>query len=473
MKRNVLIGMLMLTIASLLMCFPAGPALSAEGEISYIIKLKEPPSDALSLFEEASSLQEICGSLGLYTLRDPDDLEYLRENGLLEYAEPDYEVTLFAQEDVNGSVDLWHLEMLGSSEVTEFGCFGQWIRVGIIDSGAINHADLEGNLLPGYNYLTDSEDVTDNIGHGTFVAGLIAALDNGQGVTGIAPHAKIVPLKCFDANETTRVSTICRAIYDAVDTYGCDLINMSFGVKSYSQTLESAINHAYDNGVISVASVGNLGNTEIYYPAAFSNVIGVGAVDSQSELASFSQTNSSVFVVAPGKAVYSTNYTGGYATKNGTSFSAPLVAGCIARLLNVDPALTPQTVADALAACAADLGDAGYDTSYGYGMVSLPDTIQYLLEDQPYFLAPFLVNGEDLQIKFINFTEETFTGQCYFQEFNNGLMVDITFCDIVLEPGGVFETSFPRSQYSVKCCVWRSLSDISAITNYRECEGTS
>ena len=122
---------------------------------------------------------------------------------------------------------------------------------------------------------------------------------------GISHKSKIIPLKCFDKNTDTYIDDIIPAIYDAVDIYKCDVINMSFGITSNSQKLEKVVTYALTNNVIVVASVGNQGCETLYYPAAYEGVIGVGSINNNSEVSTFSQYNTSVDVVAPGEALES------------------------------------------------------------------------------------------------------------------------------------------------------------------------
>lgn len=476
--KNRSLRMVFAMLICLLFSFPAAAFDAAPAsDTGYIVQLTEPLPSLLSLSEQKALLEEIYSPLGLYTVQDPAYVEMLQAEGLIVYAEPDYEVELFTTETTvsmeDTSLDLWHLDMLGTSHADELGCFGQGVCVAVIDSGVQSHPDLTGNLLPGYNYITDTTDVTDNIGHGTFVAGLIAAEDNGMGVTGVAPAAKVLPLKCFDTNVTTRVSMICRAIYAAVDEYDCQILNMSFGVKKHSETFETAIQYAADQGIILVSSAGNLGTSELYYPAAFDSVIGVGAVDAQSVAASFSQRNESVMVVAPGKAVYSTNNSGDYSAKNGTSFAAPLVSASVARLLNIKDTLTPHTAMQSLTANAVDLGDEGYDTTYGFGLVSLPAACTYLLGDTPLFLSPIHSSAHSIQFTVLNNQSEQFLGQCFFTEYKNDFMQDLFWQDLKLEPTGTVTITYPLTENTVKIFLWRNHSDISVITPYRECEGSS
>ena len=292
-----------------------------------------------------------------------------------DYCEPDYVVELF---DAN-LAEYYPTASIDFSYGDRLGFCGQGITVGVIDSGAYSHSELFGNLLQGHNYIDDTEDTTDFLGHGTFVSGLIAAQKNNVGIIGTAYRASVVPLKCFDTGVTTHVSMVCAAIYAAVDVYHCQIINMSFGLKEYSNKLKAAIDYADDNGVLLVASVGNAGDDTVYYPAAFENVIGVGAIDQDGKLASFSQYNESVFLVAPGVGITGADTADGYTTKSGTSFSTPIVAGIAARIMCADRSLSNTELMDALSGGAIDLGEEGRDDFYGYGCVSLTRSLNLVL----------------------------------------------------------------------------------------------
>lgn len=424
------------------------------------------------MFRADSPVQPIHAEQDVYLVTDPAMLELLQEEGLITWAEPDREVTLFTEPDAEETEEasLWHLDLLDLDGAEQLGCCGQEIWVGVIDSGVNAHRELVHALLPGYDFLHETEDVTDNIGHGTFVSGLIAAAEDGSGITGAAPEAKIVPLKAFDEGETTRVSDICKAIYSAVDTYGCRVLNMSFGVKTNSTALATAITYAQDRNVICVASVGNLGNGTLYYPAALAGVIGVGAVDEDSAIASFSQRNESVFVMAPGKAVTSTAADGDYTVKSGTSFSAPLVTGVVARLLCADESLTGQQVQHLLAASAVDLGEPGYDVLYGYGRVCVTDAMTLLLADTPYFISPFLIRDGQYQVTVLNNTEEVLQAQCLFTQYRNEIMEDLAWQDLLLEPGTTAVAVCPWKEHTIKAFLWPNYTDLTPLARDRECE---
>ena len=311
--------------------------------------------------------------------------EYLNSE-LAEYIEPDYEVKLFGypsdelyseqQKMVNAEV-AWSLET-----------YGNGVKIAVIDSGCYIHDDIRGNLIEGYNYIDNNVNTSDNIGHGTHVAGIIAAgMDNG-GIVGFAPKANIIPLKCFDPGDSATVSRIARAIYDAVDVYNCKVINMSLGTKDNSETLKNAVNYACEKGVVLVASVGNDGASQKYYPAAYDNVIGVGSVDENKEKSLFSQYNDSVFVVAPGENIKSLWANNGYNSLGGTSQAASLVTGLAAIALSCNKDITPEYIKDLLIGTSDDLGTAGYDTFFGYGLVNTENFIEKLLENSEYYISP-------------------------------------------------------------------------------------
>jgi thermitase len=150
----------------------------------------------------------------------------------------------------------------------------------------------------------------------------------------VAPSAKIMPLKAFNANGTSNEADIIRAIYYAADN-GATVINMSFGLPAISDALMKAINYATRKGVVCVASVGNDGKTTLLYPAAFGNVIGVASVDAQNQTSVFSNRGPDmVTVAAPGESLVTTYPGNHYASVSGTSFSAALVSGAANVLLN-------------------------------------------------------------------------------------------------------------------------------------------
>jgi subtilisin family serine protease len=285
----------------------------------------------------------------------------------------------------------WGNDMVKAPEVWNQGFAGQGITVAVIDSGVdIFHPDLDNNIwynsgeifgdgidndangyvddIAGWNFGANSSNVLDGNGHGTHVAGTIAAEFNDFGMTGIAPFAKIMPLKIGDADAQGRLvnaGNLAEAIIYAVDN-GANVINMSLGWEP-SQQLVNALAYAASRDVITVSASGNQGLAAPGAPATFATHFGlsVGAVDQYGWLANFSNwagNNAQMHhVVAPGMDVVSTIPGGYYDFKDGTSMAAPHVAGVVALMLSANPYLTHDQVRFGITASATDF------SFYGYG----------------------------------------------------------------------------------------------------------
>lgn len=342
-------------LAVLLTLSPKGAAGAAGPD--YIIKYK----DSCAWLMEAGAPFEVVSEA---------EMKRLRTLGMLEWYEPDGEAILM--DDLFDADTQWNLSMIGAQTSFERGCLGRGVRVGVLDSGVNPHADFENRLVAGRNYMLDAgdpDDTADTYGHGTRVAGMIAAVGE-TGYIGVAPGAELVPLKITDG-KSVKISAVCRAIYGGIDDYGCRVLNLSLGVLTEYEALKEAVDYAEEQGVVIVSAAGNGGTTALYYPAAYESVIGVGAVDRKGEMYVRSNRNESVWITAPGVDVRTTAAPGGYTTATGTSFAVPQAAGAAAVLLGVDPTASPAEIRGLLAQTAADRGAAGYDTSYGYGILDL------------------------------------------------------------------------------------------------------
>ena len=308
-----------------------------------------------------------------------DEMQRLDHAGLLEWYEPDGEMTLLDEPAAPlYTEDKWDLALIRADDAFENNYLGQNVRVGIVDSGINPHEDIAGHLLEGCSYIEgDNPDNTvDNYGHGTYVAGLVSGYGK-NGYIGVAPEADIIPLKITDGKGVT-VSAVCRAIYGGINDYNCDILNLSLGINTESKSLKEAVEYAWKKEVVIVSAVGNNGNTAKLYPAAYDTVIGVGAVDSGGTWFYHSNYNDSVFVTAPGVNVKTVGKYGGYELRSGTSFSAPYVTAAAAVMLSIDDTLTPSDIMEILAVTAADKGDRGYDEYYGAGILNLGGCVRYL-----------------------------------------------------------------------------------------------
>lgn len=211
------------------------------------------------------------------------------------------------------------------------------IKIAIIDSGVSATEDIsiaerkcfvdgEENISPLW------EDVT---GHGTAIAGMIAAKDNNIGITGVLPGYPIYSLRVLDENNSASISQVVAAIYWAIDN-DVDILNMSFGTVFDSKILKQAIDDAYDAGIVMVAAAGNDSTEAVQYPAAYPEVIAVGGSNSHGELSEFSSAGTELEIVAPGESVVSTGLLDGMAGISGTSIATAQVTAALAQLWNQD-----------------------------------------------------------------------------------------------------------------------------------------
>jgi len=379
----MLIILLMISLVSglFLISAPAADETAADST-GYIVKLKDAADETAVLF----SAEETEDAHGLLYVASEAELQRLIDSGSVLSYEPNYTVKLFGTVNDEYYVKQWNLRDIDVEAAWDAGLYGAGVTVAVIDSGInAQHEDFAGvNILDGINVIDGSSDTADELGHGTFVTGIIAAARNNRiGIAGIADQVSILPIKCFSDKDEASILDICRGIYAAVDDYDCDVICLSLGTDYNSFNLEDAVNYAAENDVIVVAAVGNEGSDKLYYPAAYDSVIGTGAYDSTGLYSSFTQFNESVFVSAPGSKIYST-YSGSpsaYAEADGTSFSAPQVAALAAVALSYDPGLTVDEFKSLLMNTSRDAGDEGYDMEYGWGKIDFGTFTAVLMEN--------------------------------------------------------------------------------------------
>jgi subtilisin family serine protease len=206
------------------------------------------------------------------------------------------------------------------------------VRVAILDSGIDKqHEDLVGRVVKEYNAINPKEEVKDIYGHGTAVAGIIAANNNTRGILGIVPNSDIYSIKVLSDNGKGNIQALTRGIDWAIDNK-VDLINISFGMPNDKSELREAINKAVEAGIIIVASAGNKYGLKSDYPARYDNVISVNAVSPELKIASFSAKGKIDFV-GPGVDIITTITGNNYGVVKGTSIATAHVTGTIAYLL--------------------------------------------------------------------------------------------------------------------------------------------
>ena len=244
---------------------------------------------------------------------------------------------------------------------------GKNVKVAVIDSGIGPHEDI--NIKGGVSFVDYTSSYFDDNGHGTHVAGTIAACDNKLGVVGVAPGVELYAVKVLDQYGGGSYSGIIAALEWAIDNK-MDIINLSLGGTEYLQTLQESIQQAIDAGITIVAAAGNMGpgSDTILYPAKFPSVVAVGAIDENLELAPFSSTGPELNIMAPGTMVLSTNIDGQYATMSGTSMAAPHVTGALAALKGKNKKDSSAVLKEMLYETATPFGS---PTNYGHGLLNL------------------------------------------------------------------------------------------------------
>ncbi|MGB2808387.1 MAG: S8 family serine peptidase, partial [Sedimentisphaerales bacterium] len=309
-------------------------------------------------------------------------IDALKKNPNVRYVELDGQVYALVEELENS----WGVEHIGAGDVHASN-MGSGVKVAIIDTGIdYTHEDLDYNYKGGIDIGDVDGDPMDDsaiAGHGTHVAGIVAAQANGIGVIGVAPEAHLYAVKVFDSDGIAYDSDVIAGIEwcivgpdgepDTGDELGIQVINMSIGRSGSSESLKDACDVAYAAEVVLVAAAGNNGNPpgkgdNIIYPAAYDSVIAVAATNQDDERARWSSTGPDLELAAPGVSIYSTYIGGGYATMSGTSMASPHVAG-VAALVIASGTSGVVEVRAKLQDTADDLGEAGWDSKYGYGLV--------------------------------------------------------------------------------------------------------
>lgn len=230
---------------------------------------------------------------------------------------------------------------------------GEELRIALIDTGITREAVNAERILPGWNYCNNSDDTEDTIGHGTSLAGMILGSDKA-GLTGGAPDAYVVPFVCQMQNadgtvEKMEPQGLAQVIRDAIDAYECRIINISAGVKTDYQELREAVEYASEKGVLIVSCAGNEGNSDIYYPGGYEEVLCVGSANKElTGRASFSQDNDSVDLLAPGEKLPVVTMKGNVMEVSGTSYSAAHVTAVAATLWQKQPESTPKQIVEQL-----------------------------------------------------------------------------------------------------------------------------
>lgn len=279
----------------------------------------------------------------------------------------------------------WSFQAIEPTVMWNEGYSGRGVKVAVIDTGIYPHPEL--TIAGGFSSMDYTNDYTDDNGHGTHVAGIIAAKSNDIGMAGIAPDVQLYAVKAMDQEGEGSLQNILEGIDWSIQNK-MDIINLSLGTDTHSESLQQMVDRAYAEGITVVGSAGNsqtikdendnvvyvpIDTYTINYPAKYDSVIAVAAVDANNVRGAFSSVGAEVEIAAPGVNVYSTYVNNGtpvYATSSGTSQAAPHVSGMIALLKQKNPGMTNVQLREEIRKYAMDLGSAGRDTEYGYGSVT-------------------------------------------------------------------------------------------------------
>lgn len=245
---------------------------------------------------------------------------------------------------------------------------GAGIKVAVIDTGIDNlHHDIRPNFAGGVSFVP-GESFTDGNGHGTHVAGIIGARQNGSGVVGVAPNCSLYSVKALDRTGSGQYSWIISAILWCVRN-GMDVINMSLGGNGHVQALQNACDYAFQRNCLIVGAAGNNASQPVIYPARYDSVVCVSAVDSAGNIASFSARGEQVDLCAPGVQILSTLPGNRYGKLSGTSMAAPHVSGTAALAFSSHRFTRAETIRKIMEQSADNMGVPGRDDLYGFGLV--------------------------------------------------------------------------------------------------------
>ena len=349
-------------------------------------------SDKVKEYQNMADVESVAPNYIAYALTAP--------------ADPYYRFQWNLDTPTNGGIHMenaWNISTGNSSVIVAVVDTG----IAYENNGAFCQApDLsQTNFVPGWDFVNNTAHANDDDGHGTHVAGTLAqSTNNGQGLAGIAFNTTLMPVKVLDSTGSGSYTNVANGIYYAAD-HGAKVINLSLGGSAPDTTLEDAVKYAYNKGVTVVAACGNEGAGSCLYPAAYDNyVISVGATRFDQTKTGYSNYGPNLDVMAPGgdmtvdqngdgynDGIFQETFNGpantcnnfGYWLFSGTSMATPHVAGTAALLLANGNATTPDQIKTALETTALDLGSAGRDDNYGWGLIDAAKALAWKNNPNP------------------------------------------------------------------------------------------
>jgi serine protease len=394
MKRNKIVpfklNLLTLGVSSLLLCASVNANNLLLEKKRYIVTLKSDSASLALPTTQQSNMNTLAASVGSTVIKSlesinamsieltPIQFKALKSKSNVAYIEEDNKRYISAESSPYG------IAMVQANQLSDSSTGNQ--KVCIMDTGySLNHPDLPNSGITGHSQPTTGNWYNDGNGHGTHVAGTIAAIGgNNQGVVGINPSGqlRLHIVKVFNnQGKWTYSSSIIEAVEECKSA-GANIINMSLGGPTFSNAESNAFDSAYNSGILSVAAAGNGGDSSLFYPASYDTVMSVASVNRSKNIASSSQYNSQVEIAAPGVAVLSTYKGDTYKSLSGTSMATPHVSGAAALVWSYFPECTNAEIRHSLNATAEDRGTAGRDAHYGFGIAQAKAAHEYLANNR-------------------------------------------------------------------------------------------
>ena len=377
----------LLLLLAAAICGPAASLSAQDNRIPVLIRFDEAPGQS-----HADLVNDLGGTItrrfqivpAVAAQIPPQAMAALQNAPGIAAVEPDAVVTAHGEYDTVWGVNRVKAPIVHSGawigpDVAPVPVRGLGIRVAVLDTGVdYTHPDLWANYSGGYDFVNNDTDPRDDQGHGTHVSGTIAGLINNAGVVGVAPEVDLFAVKVLSSTGSGSFSSIIAGIDWCINN-NMHVLNLSLGSGSDpGTTVKAAFDRASAAGLVVLASAGNSGpgTDTVGYPAKYDSVIAVGSTTSTDAISSFSSTGPAVEVAAPGSSIYSTLNGGGYGYMSGTSMACPHAAGVMALILgsglsdlNGNGVRNDEARA-ILQTTAQDLGTAGRDNVFGYGLIN-------------------------------------------------------------------------------------------------------
>lgn len=347
---------------------------------------RQPSGDELSRIKKDISAHSVkkLGATYIFRSRKLEAkplMRYFSQSWNPQYVEPHY-LYLTNEADIVPNDALyakyqWNLPSIETEKGWNLSKGSEKVIVAVLDTGVqADHPDLSGKLLTGKNIVDGSQAPDDDVGHGTHVAGIIAAsVNNGEGVAGLSWYNKVLPVKVLDSSGAGSTYSVAEGIIWATD-HGAKVINMSLGNYAQAEFLHDAIKYAYERDVVLVAASGNDNTERPGFPAAYPEVFAVASTDADGAKSSFSNYGDYIDVAAPGASIASTYPGSQYAALSGTSMASPHVAALAGLIRSINPGLSNEEVMTIMRESAQDLGDAGRDNYFGYGQIDVVHALE-------------------------------------------------------------------------------------------------